>query len=203
MRHAWVPYVVVTLVAAGAGLAIAGLPGGAPEAGLASLDAPSAPDPVVTTTPGSTTTPATTSTAVPETTAPETTAPETTAPETTTTATTSTSTTTSTTTTTTLPLVDRADLVVVAVNGANAVGIAGRTATELNDLGYERTRTTDGTIIAAETVVYHLPELRAEGARLAEDLGIPDAELRPIVEENPFRTLDGDQLAVYIGVDRA
>jgi hypothetical protein len=58
-------------------------------------------------------------------------------------------------TATTEPPVVRADVVIVAINGAGALGLAGRTRDELISLGYGNSRSADGTTIVEETKVHY------------------------------------------------
>ena len=102
-----------------------------------------------------------------------------------------------------MPLPERGDIVVVAVNGANVAGLAGRTTDLLVGLGYAQTRSTDGTIIAETTVIYFADDRVAEAERLAADIALDDPLLRPIDDNVPFNVLEGDELVVYVGLDRA
>ncbi len=196
----WLAYVGVTLLGALVGVAIAGVPSGGNEvvsqissvSDPATVDEALQPDVEVVAT---ATAQATTTSTVPLTTVAETT--------TTSTPTTSTTPATTTSTSTTVPLPDRGDIVVVAVNGANVAGLAGRTTDLLIDLGYSRTRSTDGTIVAETTVIYYIDDRVAEAERLAADIGLDDPLLRLIDDDVPFNVLGDDELAVYVGLDRA
>lgn len=191
MRTQWLAYAVVAVLAAGVGVLVAGLPGDGGTDTVAIAD---------TSTAATTTTPAPT-TAAP-TTAP-TTAPPTTAPAPTTAVPT-------TALPTTLPpttvpqLIDRAELIVVAANGANVGGTASRMVARLTELGYVDPLPRDGTIVEEFTVVYYAPGLEGEALRLAGELELLDQfigpiETAPVVVELPEET----QLLVYTGLDRA
>jgi hypothetical protein len=195
----WLAYVGVTLLGALVGVAIAGVPSGGND-GVSQISSAADTAPVVETSQPDVEVAATTTTVtVPPTTTAETTTTTTVAP---TTSTTNVITTTSS-TTTTVPLPERGDMVVVAVNGANVAGLAGRTTDLLVGLGYTQNRSTDGTIIAETTVIYFADDRIAEAERLAADIGLDDPLLRPVDDNVPFNVLEGDELVVYVGLDRA
>lgn len=188
MKNPWLVYAVVAVVSIGAGVAIAGRP--ATFSTDATIVAPSTTAaPVVTLPPA--TVPSTT--AVPE--------PVTTdAPVESTTTVAETSTTS---TSTTLPPIVKADVGVVAVNGAGVSGLASRTRDQLVDLGYSAARATDGSDIVDETAVFFFEGFEREAGEVALDLGIDPFRSRPMSEAPDFGLLSGDQVAVYIGRDRS
>ena len=73
------------------------------------------------------------------------------------------------------PLRERSEAPVNVLNGAGIGGLAGDTANSLNDAGY--TTTFGNGTTSAPTVITFLEGFCAEGARLAEDLGLPGATL--------------------------
>jgi hypothetical protein len=188
MKNQWMAYVVVVAISALAGLAIAGPPNNVAAEPTIVVSA--------TTVPTTTVAPATTET-TPTTTVPaETTTTTTTAAaETTTTAPES--------TTTTEPAVNRANVIVVAVNGAGTQGLATRVSDELIAAGFVQTRATDGATLVDDTVVYFFPSFEREAAEVAAEIGLELADVRPIEEAPAYGVLDGDQVVVYLGRDRS
>jgi hypothetical protein len=197
MRHQWLAYLVVAVLAIGAGVVIAGLPETDPDDAVV-ITATS--EPVETTTPADTTTtdsPTTTESPA-ATTAPTTEVPASDPP------TTDASTTVAPTTTEPAPSIpDRADIVVVVANGSGVTGAAARNAERLAELGYENVRLRNGTQIFEFTTVFYVPGFEAAAARLAEDLDLlPDfvapLDQAPVVVELPPDV----ELLAYIGLDR-
>ena len=189
MKHQWLAYVIVGLLAIGAGVAIAGLPNNVPvDATIIPPTTTEAPEPTVpTTTVAPTTLPETT---VPETTEPETTEPETTVPE----------------TTDSVPagLPERSDLNVAAANGANVAGAALRVATRLEEIGYVDVLPLNGSDIVEFTVVYYADGFEEAALRLAEDLDLLPDFVGSIDDSPTVADLPADvELLVYIGRDRA
>ena len=178
MKNQWLAFVIVAVISALAGVAIAGPPNNV------------AADPTII-VPDST---------VPVTTVPTTTAPATTvaAPATTTTTTTEAPATTS----VVDPEIDPAVLGVVSVNGAGRAGLATRVRDELIDAGYTATRATDGTTLVDDTIVYFYPSFEREAAGVAETLGLEAADVAPIDEAPEYFDLEGDQVMVYLGRDQ-
>ena len=178
MKNQWLAYVIVVVISALAGVAIAGPPNNV------------AADPTII---------------VPDSTIPVTTVP-TTAPPTTVAATATTTTTTTeapaTTTTVVDPEVDPVVLVVVSVNGAGNAGLATQVRNELIDAGYTATRATDGTTLVDDTIVYFYPSFEREAAGVAETLGLEAANIEPIDEAPEYDNLEGDQVMVYLGRDQ-
>lgn len=188
MRHQWVVYAIVAALGLGVGLAIAGIPSSEsvdPTIVVAAESPAAVPESTVVEV-------TTTETAAETTVAPTTTlAPSTTAaPET---------------TTTVAPepvLPERSALSVVVANGANIGGLASRTSSDLEDLGYVNVVATDGTDIVLGTTVYFAVGLEGSAARLAVDLGLDPTAIAPI-ENAPEITGDfpGAQLLGYLGAD--
>lgn len=108
-----------------------------------------------------------------------------------------------TTTTVADPAVQPAELVVVSANGAGTAGLATRVRDELRDFGYDSARATDGTTLVDKTIVYYFPGLELEAVRVAEDLGLEFADVAPIEGAPEYGELDGDQVVVYLGRDRS
>ena len=196
MKHPWLAYLVVSLLAIGAGVVIAGLPDNSPAAAtvapptIATTTTTEVPDPTTTAAP----------TTVPETTEPETTEPETTEPETTEPETSEPETTDS------VPeeLPERGDLIVVAANGANVAGAALRMATLLEEFGYVDVAPLNGTDIVEFTVVYYADGFEEAAQRLAEDLDLLAEFVAPLEDAPEVADIpDGVELLVYIGRDRA
>ena len=202
MKYPWLAYVIVGLLAAGAGVAIAGLPDNSPVA--ATITAPTTE--VVDDTLPDATTPETTT---PDTTTPDTTTPETAAPTTqpeSTTPGTTTPETTEPVTTDSVPadLPDRSELNVVAANGANIAGTALRMATLLEGLGYVDVAPVNGSEIVEFTAVYYVDGFEDSALRLADDLDIPDVLVGPIENAPAVASLpETVELLVYVGIDRA
>jgi len=197
MKHPWLAYVIVALLAIGAGVAIAGLPNSAPEAATIVLSTESeVPETSV-------------SEVVATTESPNTTEVETTDSTTTsTTSTTSTSTTTPTSSTTSTvepaDLPDRADIIAVTANGTGRSGVAAANAARLEAVGYTDVRPRDGTEVVEFTIVYYAPGFEAAAARMAADLELLPEFIGPLEEAPEVLSLPADaQLVAYIGIDRA
>ena len=198
MKHPWLAYVIVGLLAAGAGVAIAGLPDTTPVA--ATITVPTTDVEVDDTSPESTTTDSTETTASP-TTVPESTTPDTTAPATTTPP------------DTTEPeppdsvpadLPERSELSVVAANGANVAGSALRMAATLEELGYVDVLPLNGSEIVEFTAVYFVEGFDDAAQRLADDLEVLDVFVGSIDNAPSVAELPDDvELLVYIGIDRS
>ena len=191
MKHQWLAYVIVALLAIGAGVAIAGLP-----------DNSSADATIIVAT----------TTVPPETTVPDTTEPtETTEPpqtteptETTEPADTTTTSTTSTVPETTVPLVDRADLSVVTANGSGRQGTAAAAAARLEALGYVDVSPRNGTDVVDVTIVYYADGFEEAAVRLAADLGLVEGSVAPLADAPEVLDLpEGTELVAYIGLDLA
>lgn len=194
MKTSRIAFVATGLLAVGAGVAIAGLPGPAPEAIVVSPDRVTttavpttvAPD-GVDDTEGSGQPAATTTTVPPETTqAPTTTTspPETTAP------------------TTTVPLVDRADLVIGVANATTRGGVAAATVRELRPLGYDEMFPIDALEQQPTTMVHYQPGLDREASRLAVDAELEPDAIAPW-DEAPATTGTGQfDLLLVLGRDR-
>lgn len=166
--------VIVMLVAALAGVLVAGVPGTSAPVGVrletAAADAPASTNGVpvadeqgsdaamvgdVTAETATTTAPTTTE--IPSTTA----APTTTSSTTTTTSTTS----------TTVPE-PRIDLRVVIANGTDEAGLASRVAAKLESNGYTNTHSTDTASPAEATVIYYATGLKDQAAAVAAVLNV-------------------------------
>lgn len=198
----WV-YIVVAVLSAGAGVAIAGLPSSTPRE----------PTIIPPTTTETTTPSVEESAAVFEPVAsddestdvePEGTAdagdeePVATEPTTTSIAET---TTTTTTTTTTLPLPERSVFPVAVANGSGGAGIASSGAAELVELGYDGVRALDGDEIVELSIVYYGPDLERLAVRLATDLGLADDRIAELDGAPSVPSLQDEPLLVYLGLD--
>jgi hypothetical protein len=195
MKHPWMVYVIVVLLAIGAGVAIAGLPDNTPSAativvpGTTDQSAPTTEPPATTDVevPDTTDVPATTE---PETTEPETTEPETTEPEP------------SDSVAPDIP--ERSDLVVVVANGAGVAGAAARNVVRLTQLGYVDLSPRNGTETVQLTTVYYADGFEAAAARLASDLELLPEFVVPLADAPEVQALPADvQVLAYIGADRA
>jgi hypothetical protein len=82
-------------------------------------------------------------------------------------------------TATTEPPVVRADVVIVAINGARVSGLAGRPRDELIALGYGNARSADGTTIAEETKVYYFGGLERAATDVAPALELDPTRVQP------------------------
>lgn len=199
MRHPWLAYVVVALLAIGAGVAIAGLPNDDPVD--ATIVVPSPAVDVSTTSDAAPTTEA-------DTTEPPTSTTTTTVPASSSTSSTSpTTTTTSTTSTSTLPadeLPPRSDVTVIVANGANISGAAARNVELLRELGYTDIAPRNGSAIFDFTTVFYADGFDDAAARLADDLDLLPEFVAPLADAPPVIDLPDDvQLLAYIGLDRA
>ena len=190
MKHQWLAYIVVALIAIAAGVAIAGLPNDVPVS--ATIVVPS-----TTEVPGSTVVTTTTTTTAP----PQTTVP-TTAPPTTATSEVPSTTVVESTTPSSIPLPDRDELVVASANGAGAQGAASRMAEQLNGLGYVDVQLFDGTDIIDFTVVYYAAGYEQAAARMAADLDLLPQFIAPIAEMPDVPGIGLVQLVAYVGIDR-
>jgi hypothetical protein len=179
MKNQWLAFVIVAVISALAGVAIAGPPNNV------------AADPTII---------------VPDSTIPVTTVPTTTAPATTVAAPATTTTTTTeapaTTTTVVDPEIDPAVLGVASVNGAGKAGLATQVRDELIDADYAAARATDGTTLVDDSIVYFYPSFEREAAGVAETLGLEAANIEPIDEAPAYSDLEGDQVMVYLGRDQ-
>lgn len=197
MKHPWLAYVIVGVLAIGAGVAIAGLPNNVP------VDATiTAPTTETTDTTTAATTPATTETA-PTTEAPVTTdAPETTSPSDTTVPPTTEPDVTEPTDPEALP--DRADIIVAVANGSGVGGSAARNVERLRGLGYENLTQHDGSEIVEFTVIYYADGFEGAAARMAEEFELLPVFIAPLAEAPAVIDLPPDaELLAYIGLDRA
>jgi hypothetical protein len=200
MRHRWLAYLVVAVLAVGVGVAVAGLPDTEPVG--ATISAPSdtmVPESETTDAPSSTTvtTAGNDSTAAtPPTTAPADSTSPSTLPPTTALSTTAPS--------TTEPLPPRSDFFVIVANGNGAAGSAGRNIDRLQAVGYTDIAPRNGTELVDFTVVYHQPGLETAAARLAADLELLPEFVAPLADAPEVGGLPLDvELLAYLGRDRA
>ncbi len=198
MKNQWMAYVIVAVISALAGVAIAGPPNNVGTD--ATIIVPESIASTTTVAPVATAAPSTTVAAEPDA---ELDAEPDVAEEPDENATTTTEPAATTTTTEVDTLVAPADLIVVSVNGAGTAGLATRVRNELRDAGYTATRATDGTTFVDDTVVYFFPLFEREAALVAEQLGLDPADVQAIEFAPQFGQIDGDQVAVYIGRDRS
>ena len=190
MKHQWLAYVIVAILAVGAGVAIAGLPNDVPvDATIVVPATTDEPEPTLAIT--------TTTTAPPETTVAPTTAPTTAAPSTT-------PSTTEVPPTTTIanPLPDRSEISAATANGAGTQGAAARAAEQLEGLGYVGIQRFDGTDIAEFTIIYYINGFEEAAARMAADLDLLPQFIAPIAEAPVVPGLVEVELLAYVGVDR-
>ena len=82
-------------------------------------------------------------------------------------------------TATTEPPVVRADVVIVASNGAGAFGLAGRTRNDHIALGYGNARSADGTTIVEETKVYYFDGFERAATDVALALELDSSRVQP------------------------
>jgi cytoskeletal protein RodZ len=192
MKHRWLAYVIVALLAIGAGVAIAGLPDNSSTEDTITVSTATAPP--ETTEPTQTTEPTATTESTQTTEVTETTEP----------ADTTTTSTTSTVPETTVPLVDRADLSVVTANGSGRQGTAAAAAARLEALGYVDVLPRNGTDVVDVTIVYYADGFEEAAVRLAEDLGLVEGSIAPLAEAPEVLDLpEGTELVAYIGLDLA
>jgi hypothetical protein len=190
MKHQWMAYVIVALLAIGAGVAIAGLPNNVPvDATIIPPTTTEVPEPTL---PTSTTTTTTTTIApdVTEPSMPETTEPEPSTPD----------------TTDSVPadLPDRSVIIVGAANGAGIAGAAGRAVIRLTELGYVDVTPRDGTEIVEFTTIYFADGFEEAADRMAADLDLDPSFVAPLADAPSVPNLPSDtQLLDYVGLDRA
>ncbi len=208
MKHPWTAYVIVALLAIGAGVAVAGLPDDAPveativppsttEGTSSPTTAVPDPDATVAPEPDSTDRPTTTiadsslpDTSEPDTSAPDTSAPDTSEPDT------------SDNISTELP--DRGELVVVVANGAGVAGAAARNIVRLTEAGYADLTPRDGIDTIEFTMVYYADGFDDAALRLADDLDLLSVFVAPLADAPEVIDLPDDtELLAYIGIDRA
>jgi hypothetical protein len=197
MKHPWVAYLIVALLAIIAAVVIAGLPDDSPAAttitqSTATIETAPTSEPV--TTDSATTAPSETST------------PSDTSPDSTesTTTTQSTTTTLPATATTEVELPPRSDFFTIVANGANVAGAAARNIERLRPLGYTDIAGRNGTLVSDFTVVYHADGLEQAASRLAVDLELFPDFIAPLLDAPQVIDLPDDvQLLAYIGLDRA
>ncbi len=193
MKRQWMAYVIVALLAIGAGVAIAGLPNNVPvDATIVPSTSTDASEPTTAPTTADTTTPETTT---PETTTPDTapgdTAPASTEPD-------------ITETTDPEALPDRAEIVVAVANGAGIAGTAARNVERLAALGYEQLTQLDGTEIVEFTVIYFADGFDAAADRMAEEFELLPVFVAPLEDAPEVVGLPDDtELLAYVGIDRA
>lgn len=107
-----------------------------------------------------------------------------------------------------LEMRDRSLITVLVANGNTGVnGAAGRLTETVGSVGYvtaEATNTNDGQTLQTSVIRYEAG-YAAEANRLAEDLGWPanDEVVQPMGDAPPVDALDGANLLVLLGVDRA
>jgi hypothetical protein len=192
MRNQWSLYLIVAVISALAGVAIAGPPNSVgSDATIAIPATTAAPTSTIAGADVTTTTEVVTTTTEVVDTVPVTNPAETS------------TTVQAAATTTTEPPVVRADVVIVAINGAGASGLAGRTRDELISLGYGKARSEDGTSIVDETKVYYFDGFEREAADVALVLELDASRVQPVFGSPDFSYLEGDQVSVYLGRDRS
>jgi len=201
MKHPWTAYVIVALLAIGAGVAIAGLPDTAP---VEATIVPPTTGEVTDTTVSVTTEP------VPETTEPVAETTDVPEPDTTegSTATTEPPTTDATDpdTATSVPaqLPDRGEIIVGVANGAGVAGAAARNVARLTEVGYIDLTPLDGLETVDFTIVYYADGFEAAALRLADDLDLLPEFIAPLADAPDVLDLPDDtELLAYIGIDRA
>jgi hypothetical protein len=197
MKHPWIAYTIVALLAAGAGVAIAGMPDNDPVA--ATIVVRTIADDASTTVPGT----SATTTAAPETTSVDTTESATTAPNTTEPDTTEPGTTDAD-PSEAGPLPSRGELVVVVANGSGINGAAATNVVRLEALGYADLQALNGTEQFEFTIIYYADGFEDAALRLADDLDVIPDFVAPLADAPVVVDLPADvQLLTYIGVDRA
>ena len=203
MKHPWLAYVVVALLAIGAGVAIAGLPDDSPAADTlvitASSVSPASSSPDSTAAADTTDAPDTTEAAS---------TTEATVVDSTTTSTTATTTTTPTTVApTTEPptsIPDRADIIVVSANGSGLSGAAALNADRLEAAGYVDVGLRNGTQVFDFTVIFYADGFEDAAVRMTGDLELLPEFVAPLADAPVVIQLPDDvQLLAYIGIDRA
>ena len=171
MKRSWLALLTITVLGLLAGVAIAGRP-----TTVDSTVIPAATTAAPTTTSAVATSIATTTTTVSA-------------------ATTSTRPATTVATTSTLP-VDRTSFRVVAANGTNTGGLAGRTADRLRALGYTQVTPSDTLDAAAVSTIYYRPGFAAAAALVAADLQLAPTATAELTAPVSQADGDGDVIAV-------
>lgn len=185
MKHPWLAYLIVAILAVGAGVAVAGFPPNAPAD--ATIVSPAAAVPQTTfALPATTEAPAATAGPSTEVITPT---------EVTTTLVVAT-------TTTTVPLPDRNEVVAATANGSGLQGSALRVADFLETLGYVDVSRYNGTDLVDLTVVYFADGYDQAAARMAADLDLLPEFIAPIAEAPLVVDLGLVHLLAYVGLDR-
>jgi hypothetical protein len=92
------------------------------------------------------------------------------------------------------PAVKRGSVYVVVFNNSNVKGLAGKTATRAQRVGWNVVATDNWYGTVDTSTVYYPPRLKAAGTLLAQDLGI--TRVKPAID--PMRT---DRLTVILTGD--
>lgn len=193
-------YLIVAVIAAGAGIAIAGFPD---STGADATIIPPASTVAVTVIATTTTTPSTT-VASSTTTAPADTDPPSTDPPTTNRPKRTRPRKTDPPVETLPPLAAAEGIAVVVANGAAVGGAAGRTTAQLIALGYTDASATDGVVIVDSTIIYFADPFFLEAVRMTGELGLPAESVASIAEAPPvLGGIEGVDLLAYLGRDQA
>lgn len=205
MKHPWLAYAIVVVLAIAVGVAVAGIPDRTSDGAIVSPSTiastvATTEAPTASTEPASTSAPATTE---PEPTAPST--PETSRPDASTPSTEPAATEpASTVPGTTAPLPDRDQIIVVAANGTGLAGSAGRMVDQLEELGYLDSRPRNGTDVSDFTVIYYVDGFEDAARRMGDDLELFPDFVAPLDDAPEVLDLPSDvQLLAYVGLDRA
>ena len=201
MRHPWLAYVVVALLAIAAGVVIAGLPDDTPAADtlviIATSGPPSSSSPDTTDAPSTTEAASTTEATVVDSTTPSTTsATPTTEP--------SAPTTVAPTTEPSTSIPDRADIIVISANGSGLSGAAALNADRLEAAGYVDVGLRNGTEVFEFTTIFYADGFEDAAVRMAGDLDLLPDFVAPLADAPVVIQLPDDvQLLAYVGIDRA
>lgn len=106
-----------------------------------------------------------------------------------------------TTTTTTVPLPERGEVEITVANGADIGGVATGTSDRLAELGYTNTLARDGTDIVGQTLVYVPDDLLEFAERLADDLGLPGGRVQDIARAPEVESSIDPVVILYLGSD--
>lgn len=206
MKHSLIALVATGLIAAAAGVAVAGLPSDPPGIGLRITELPATTSTSAVASPETSTTTTlaaadSDSSTVLTTEAAEPAEPSIPASDSVNEAAVTTTITTVSAEPTEAVLLVRDQLVVVTVNAGARAGIAGETADVLRPIGYPSAVPFDA-IESSETSNVHYREgLEAEAVRLAEDLGWSKGDIAPASEAPAYETALPVDLAVVLGRD--
>lgn len=106
------------------------------------------------------------------------------------------------TTTTTVALRPPAEVKVLAANGTNTKGLAGKYKDKLRAAGYNALAPTDTTTKpVAKSAVYFAPGYQGEAGAVAAAVGLPASAVQPMPAKPPVLNLQSANILVVVGGD--